>query len=102
VPTTYAEPKGLFALEAMACGVPLVQPRHGAFPEMIEKTGGGLLVEPQNAKSLAEGLLRLIGEPELTEKLGRNGYEGVRRYYSAGQMADHALDAYRAVMNNQV
>ena len=102
VPTTYAEPKGLFALEAMACGVPLAQPRHGAFPEMIEKTGGGLLVEPQNAKSLAEGLLRLIGEPELTEKLGRNGYEGVRRYYSAGQMADHALEAYRAVMNNQV
>jgi glycosyltransferase involved in cell wall biosynthesis len=41
VPTTYVEPKGLFLLEAMACGVPVVEPRHGAFPEMLAKTCGG-------------------------------------------------------------
>ena len=46
VPTVYREPKGLFVLEALACGVPVVQPAHGAFPEMIERTGGGILVEP--------------------------------------------------------
>ena len=45
VPTVYVEPKGLFLLEAMACGVPVVQPRHGAFPEMLAQTSGGLLVE---------------------------------------------------------
>jgi glycosyltransferase involved in cell wall biosynthesis len=99
VPTTYAEPKGLFLLEAMACGVPVVQPWHGAFPEILEKTGGGVLVEPHNPKSVTEGLLRLISEPELADKLGRNGFEGVRRYYTAAQMADRALDAYEAVMN---
>ena len=44
VPTTYREPKGLYVLEALANGVPVVQPRHGSFPELIEATGGGLLV----------------------------------------------------------
>ena len=43
VPSGYHEPKGLYLLEAMACGVPVVQPNHGAFPEMIARTGGGLL-----------------------------------------------------------
>ena len=47
VPTTYREPKGLYVLEALANGVPVVQPRHGSFPELIEATGGGLLVEPE-------------------------------------------------------
>ncbi|HEX8336781.1 MAG TPA: glycosyltransferase family 4 protein, partial [Pyrinomonadaceae bacterium] len=56
VPATYDEPKGLFLLEAMACGVPVVQPRRGAFTEVVEKTGGGLLVEPDDAGAIAAGL----------------------------------------------
>ena len=59
VPGPYAEPKGIFVLEAMANEVPVVQPRHGAFPEIIEKTGGGILVEPNSVDSLAEGILSL-------------------------------------------
>ena len=65
VPTVYVEPKGLFLLEAMACGVPVVQPRHGAFPEMLAKTSGGILVEPGDAQSLAEGLYKLWKDPAL-------------------------------------
>src|SRR5262249_41030309 len=53
VPTAYREPKGLYALEALAHGVPVVQPRHGSFPELIEATGGGLLVKPNDAEALA-------------------------------------------------
>ena len=52
VPATYDEPKGIFLLEAMANGVPVVQPRRGAFPEILEKTGGGILVEPDDPASL--------------------------------------------------
>ncbi len=48
VPTPYDEPKGVFLLEALASGVPVVQPRRGAFPEIVEKTGGGLLVTPDD------------------------------------------------------
>ena len=57
MPATYDEPKGVSLLEAMACGVPLVQPRRGAFTEIVERTGGGLLVQPDDPQSLAEGIL---------------------------------------------
>ena len=49
MPAPYKEPKGFTILEAMAAGVPVVQPAHGAFTEMVQKTGGGLLVKPDDA-----------------------------------------------------
>ena len=73
VPTPYREPKGLFVLEALANGVPVVQPKHGAFPELIEATGGGILVEPDSPDALAAGLLQLMNDPESRDKLGRKG-----------------------------
>jgi glycosyltransferase involved in cell wall biosynthesis len=94
VPATYDEPKGIFLLEAMACGVPLVQPRRGAFTEMIEKTRGGLLVEPDNAEALADGIYELYRNPSLGEELGENGYRGVREHYGVARMADDALEVY--------
>jgi len=57
VPTSFDDPKGLFLLEAMAVGVPVIQPRRGAFPEVIETTGGGVLVEPDNPDALAQAIL---------------------------------------------
>ena len=94
VPTAYKEPKGIFLLEAMACGVPVVQPRRGAFTEVVESTGGGLLVEPDDAASLAAGLLRIKDDAALASELSANGYENVRRYYTVAQMADRALEVY--------
>ena len=98
VPTAYVEPKGLFLLEAMACGVPVVQPRHGAFPEMIAKTSGGLLVDPGDSQALAEGLYRLWQSPALRAELGDHGFEGVRRHYSVVRSADRMLEIYERSM----
>lgn len=98
VPATYDEPKGVSLLEAMACGVPIVQPRRGAFTEIVEKTSGGLLVEPDDAESLASGLLKIFQDRELAGELGRNGVRGVRQHYSAAHMADRALEAYESVL----
>ena len=84
VPATYNEPKGIFLLEAMACGVPVVQPRRGGFTEVVEKTGGGLLVEPDSVDSLVEGLARMYREPGLGDALGQSGYEKVRRALQRG------------------
>ncbi|HEU0253921.1 MAG TPA: glycosyltransferase family 4 protein, partial [Pyrinomonadaceae bacterium] len=97
VPATYDEPKGVSLLEAMACGVPLVQPRRGAFTEIVENTGGGLLVKPDDPESLAEGILQLVRNKKLAEELSANGFRGVREQYTAVNMADRVLEAYEGV-----
>lgn len=94
VPTTFADAKGYPALEAMASGVPVIQPRWGSFPEIIEKTGGGLLSEPNDAVSLANGLYELWQNPERARDLARRGAAGVREHYSVSRMAEGALGVY--------
>ena len=97
VPCTYDEPKGIFLLEAMANGVPVVQPRRGAFPEILQKTGGGILVEPDDTVSLAQGILSLWKDPKLVQELGHRGAQGVREHYSASRMAARALEVYSSI-----
>ena len=98
VPATYNEPKGIFLLEAMACGIPVVQPRRGAFTEIVERTGGGLLVDADDVESLAHGLLKVNQNPTLTDELSDNGYRNVREFYSVARMADSALDVYESLV----
>jgi len=98
MPAVYREPKGLSVLEAMASGVPVVQPRHGAFPEMLEATGGGLLAEPESAESLARELNRLYQEPDLRHELGARGREAVRRDFTAETEAEAVLAIYRLAL----
>ena len=94
VPSTYHEPKGLFMLEAMANGVPVVQPAHGAFPEIIERTGGGLTVPSGDIDALARALFDLLHDREKAARLSRAGAEGVRRDYSIDRMVDAAERVY--------
>ena len=92
VPAPYDEPKGVFLLEAMACGVPVVQPRRGAFTEIVEKTGGGLLVTPDDPSALADGLAELWRDRAKAAALGDQGFRGVRQHYSVAHSADRFLD----------
>jgi len=98
VPEVYADPKGLFLLEAMASGIPVVQPRRGAFSELIENTGGGLLVEPDNPAALAQAFWDLWNDPAKRKELGARGYQAVRTRYSAAKMAENALAVYRTIL----
>ncbi len=97
VPTTYADAKGLPVLEAMASGVPVVQPRWGSFPEIIERTGGGLMFEPNDAESLADAVHTLRRNTEQADDLARQGAAGVREHYSVEQMASRALEVYASL-----
>jgi len=91
VPTTYRDPKGLYVLEALACGVPVVQPGHGSFPELIEATGGGMVVEPNDAASLAEGLATLLRDTGRRQALGRAGRRVIHERFTARAMAEATL-----------
>ena len=94
VPATYEEPKGIFLLEAMATGVPVVQPRRGAFPEIVDTTGGGLLVDADNPEALADGFQALWQDPARAAALGAAGAAGVRQHYSVDKMAESAEAVY--------
>jgi glycosyltransferase involved in cell wall biosynthesis len=98
VPATYDEPKGIFLLEAMASGVPVVQPRRGGFTEIVERTAGGLLVAPNDVDGLAEALYALWRDPGLRARLARQGREGVRAQYTIQHAADLASALYDDVI----
>ncbi|MBO0862891.1 MAG: glycosyltransferase family 4 protein [Chloracidobacterium sp.] len=101
VPATYAEAKGLSVIEAMAAGAPVAQPARGSYPEIVERTGGGLLCEPNDAASLAEAIYSLWKNPELANDLAKRGAAGVREHYSVGRMASRALDVYAGLAPNR-
>jgi len=94
VPAVYDDPKGMAILEAMACGVPVVAPRRGTYTEMVERTGGGVLVEPENLSHLEETLERLAGDRARLVELGRLAAKGVREYYSVVEMTTRAFNVY--------
>jgi len=98
VPTVYEEAKGLFVLEALANGVPVVQPRHGSFPELLGDTGGGVLVEPHSAEALAEGLGRLLNNLEEGRRLGGAGRAAVLERRGDAQMAEATLAVYESLV----
>jgi len=87
VPTEYQEPKGLYALEAMAAGLPVVVPSHGAFPELIDQSGGGVLFSPGQTDELARLLLELLSDDHQRIEIGKRGQSFIHQYRNAAAMA---------------
>jgi glycosyltransferase involved in cell wall biosynthesis len=97
VPATYDEPKGIFLLEAMASGVPVLQPRRGAFIEVVNKTGGGVLVDSDDPDALASGLHSLWVDRASRERLARAAYDGVRAHYTIAHSTDRLVAVYGSI-----
>jgi glycosyltransferase involved in cell wall biosynthesis len=91
VPTTYREPKGIYVLEAWANGVPVVKPRHGAFPELVEATGAGLLGPPNDPAALAAGLREALEDVAFRERAGKAGAAAVAERFTAEVMAKETV-----------
>lgn len=101
VPTTYREPKGLSILEALANGVPVVQPAHGAFPELIEATQAGLLFEPGNLDDLNAKWESLLVNSEQRLQLAASGQQRVRERFSSEAMAEQTLQRFATLIGRQ-
>src|SRR5207253_10292622 len=97
VPATYGEAFGLYVIEALAAGLPVVQPRAASFPGLIEATGGGVLYEPGDVKSLADTVEGLLSDPERLRALGEAGRKSALQDFSAGRMAENIARVFGQV-----
>jgi glycosyltransferase involved in cell wall biosynthesis len=99
VPSPYKEPKGLYLLEAMAAGVPVVVPNHGALPDLVRATEGGVVAASAEPAAIADALHDLWRHPERAAALGHRGYTGVREHFSLDRMASRVETIYQALVN---
>ena len=95
VPALYGEAFGLYVAEALASGVPVVQPRAASFPELIEGTGGGVLYEPGDVRALADAVEQLLSNPERLSALAEAGRKAVWQDFSAERMAENIARVFR-------
>lgn len=95
VPALYGEAFGLYVIESLAAGVPVVQPRVAAFPELVEATGGGLLCEPGNPAALADTLETLLLNPAQARALGEAGQRRVLEKFNVETMAQNILSTFQ-------
>jgi glycosyltransferase involved in cell wall biosynthesis len=95
VPVNYPEAFGLYLLEAIACGVPVVQPDMASFPEIIATTGVGLCVPEGNADSFAEAWQSLLSDPSRLQAMRNYGRKQIEEHFSAPKMAKHFIDLTR-------
>jgi len=101
VPARYGEAFGLYVIEALAAGVPVVQPRAAAFPELIEATGGGVLCAAEDPQALAEAIEGLLLEPGRARELGEAGRHAVEKEFSAEAMARAVEEVLHNVAANK-
>jgi glycosyltransferase involved in cell wall biosynthesis len=91
VPATYPEAFGLYLIEAMASGVPVVQPRASSFPEIIEESGAGILVPPGDPIALATAWHELLSSPDALQAFREKGRHAAENHYSVSAMRERFL-----------
>jgi glycosyltransferase involved in cell wall biosynthesis len=92
VPSRYPEAFGLYVIEALAAGTPVVFPRSGAFPEIIEDTNGGIIYEENDPRGLADALDQILKDPKGSKKMGMAGRDAVFAKYSNEKLAKSLIN----------
>ena len=100
VPVRKYDGYGLYLLEANAAGIPVVQPSTGAFPEIVERTGGGVIYSPDTVSELASALHKLLQDKKLISSLGEKGRKMVRQELSLDRMSAGLSEVYNKTINN--
>jgi glycosyltransferase involved in cell wall biosynthesis len=98
VPVLEGEAFGLYQLESLASGIPIVQPALGAFPEIIEATGGGVIYQPNSPKALYEKLAEVISNPEQIKQMSMDGRRAVEEKFNTEILIRKMIDVYESVI----
>jgi glycosyltransferase involved in cell wall biosynthesis len=89
----------LFIVESLASGVPVVQPELGAFPELVNLTGGGVLYDAADPAALVRELDALLRDPDRARELGRAGRAAVAKQFSVEVMARRLIGVYEEIVS---
>lgn len=100
VPVKKGEAFGIYLTEAMAAGIPIVQPALGAFPEIVEASKGGVIYTPNTPEALAEALHALLQNPGHLEQLGKNAAESVVSTFNIHVLAGKMADLYQKTIQS--
>ena len=98
VPVRKYDAYGLYILEANSAGVPVVQPATGSFPEILGKTGGGILYSPDNKEELIAGLIKIFNDKNLEQSLGETGKLNVKEKLTLEKMSLGLSEVYNGVL----
>jgi glycosyltransferase involved in cell wall biosynthesis len=98
VPVRNGEAFGIYLLECMASGIPVVQPALGAFPEIVGLTGGGVIYEENTPEALALALEKLLSDPGQMDRLSREGKEGVDEHFHIDKQAERMIKVYESAI----
>jgi glycosyltransferase involved in cell wall biosynthesis len=104
VPATYGEAFGMYVIEALAAGTPVVLPNHAGFPELVSATGGGRLFDlgkndAENAERLADALEAVLAAPEEARALAARGRAVVEREYTMTRLAERLVGITREMID---
>ena len=101
LPTVIPEAFGRVIIEAQACGVPVVATAVGGVVELIENNESGILVEPQDVKSLERAIFKIARDPGLASRLALNGRKRVEAEFSLEKMAKNIITFYKKIINKR-
>ena len=101
VPVRNGEAFGMYLLEAMASGIPVVQPALGAFPEIISLSEGGIVYQQNTPEELSKSLAELLSDPERLNELSAKARKGVETKFDIYQHAKSMVEIYQTIGNGQ-
>ena len=101
VPVRNGEAFGIYIAESLASGIPVVQPALGAFPEILTKTGGGIIYRENNPEALSEALMQLLNNPSILVKLSADARKGAEQHLNINELAKELIEVYKQVSSNQ-